>query len=429
MVFTSDDDSIWEFDAPKFWNFTEETEQELPSDSWFSEKTVSGPSYPPHFYPPTPEAYANRQTPAIPRERSLDPSSSYSKKNEPITQKTSYDPLLSAPSSKKRPFGNDKSQQDIKSDASRKQKITSNVFSRLAQSNTIASISKMAKPPDMKYQAKLNHRNTTAVTKKPIINKRNPTAITSATTTSRKPYSKQSEFVYRRVEKLTVIDDPFSTETNTTVATVQESSTTHQKQPPRQEPISSTSHVSSNQDKKDDTPLPPHMPFTPPRQIIPDWFFFNSPEKATIAAIKDSPRKESPSFIKDQTSPPPQSKEKKTKVPMFIQKNPFLEESPSVKKATNLPAPPRYTKLSTTGRYLNIDNEPEEPPQSIEHIKSPFEVAEKEDIRHIRHRRIIEDLRRRIYKKDPRHIRHKKIIEDLRLKVAKAVREAAEKNK
>ncbi|CEI87879.1 hypothetical protein G6F70_002425 [Rhizopus microsporus] len=429
MVSTSDDDSIWEFDAPKFWNFTGETEQELPSDSWFSEKTVSGPSYPPHFYPPTPEAYTNRQTPAIARERLLDQSSSYNKKNESMTQKTSYDPLLSAPNNKKRPFGNDKNQQNIKSGASKKQRITSNVFSRLAQSNTIASISKMAKPPDMKHQAKLNHRNTTAVTKKPTTNKMNHTAITSATTTSRKLYSKQSEFVHRHVENSTVIDDPLSTEINPTVAKAQDSSTTHQKQSPRQEPISSTSHVSSNQDKKDDTPLPPYIPFTPPRQIIPDWFFFNSPEKATIAAIKDSPRKESPSFIKDQTSSPLQSKEKETRVPMFIQKNPFLEESPSVKKATNLPAPSRYTKLSTTGRYLNINNEPEGLLQSTENIKSPPKVVEKEDIRHIRHRRIIEDLRRRIYKKDPRHIRHKEIIEDLRLKVAKAVREAAEKNK
>jgi hypothetical protein len=336
---------------------------------------------------------------------------------------------LSAPNSKKRPFGNDKDQQDTKSDASRKQKITGDVFSRLAQSNTIASISKMAKPPDMKYQVKLNYRNTAAVTKKPVINKMNPIATTSTTTTSRKSYSKHPEFVYRRVEKPTVIDDPFCTETNTTVATVQENSTTYQKQSPIQEPIFSTSRVSSNQDKKDDTPLPPYIPFTPPRQIIPDWFFFNSPEKATIAAIKDSPRKVSPPFIKDQTSPPPQSKETETRVPMFIQKNPFLEESPSVKNATNLLAPSRYTKLSTTGRYLNINNEPEESPQSIEHIKSPHEVVEKEDIRHIRHRRIIEDLRRRIYKKDPRHTRHKKIIEDLRLKVARAVREAAEKNK
>ncbi|ORE02578.1 hypothetical protein BCV72DRAFT_309013 [Rhizopus microsporus var. microsporus] len=429
MVFASDDDdSIWEFDAPKFWDFTGETKQELPSDSWFSERTVSGPSYPPHFYPPTPEAYANRRAFVIPRERSLDPSNSNSKKNEPKKQRISHDPL-SAFSSKKRPFGNDKDQQDTRPDASRKQKITSDVFSRLAQSNTISSISKMAKPPDMKYQAKLNHRNTAAVTKKPITNKMNPTATASATTTSRKPYSKHSEFVYRRVEKPTVMDDPFNTELNTAVASVQESSTTDQKQSPRQEPISSTSRISSNQDKKDDTPLPPYMPFTPPRQIIPDWFFFNSPEKATIAVIKDSPRKVSPSFIKDQTSPPPQSKEKETRVPMFIQKNPFLEESPSVKRATNRPAPSRYTKLSTTAKFLNTNNEPEELPQSTENIKSPLDVVEKEDTRHIRHRRIIEDLRRRIYKEDPRHIRHKKIIEDLRLKVAKAVREAAEKNK
>ncbi|KAI9254818.1 hypothetical protein BY458DRAFT_520739 [Sporodiniella umbellata] len=41
-----DNNSKWEFDAPKFWDLSGLLQKKLPSDSWFNEHTVSGPSFP-----------------------------------------------------------------------------------------------------------------------------------------------------------------------------------------------------------------------------------------------------------------------------------------------------------------------------------------------------------------------------------------------
>ncbi|KAI8364525.1 hypothetical protein EDC96DRAFT_511010 [Choanephora cucurbitarum] len=39
-------DDKWEFDMPKFWDFTNSIPQERPNESWFCEKNISGPSFP-----------------------------------------------------------------------------------------------------------------------------------------------------------------------------------------------------------------------------------------------------------------------------------------------------------------------------------------------------------------------------------------------
>lgn len=236
-----------------------------------AEKTIFGPSYPPHYYPPTSEAYTSRQTSDLPRKRSLDQSCSNNKENVPKKQKLIYS-SSSAPI-KKRPFEKEEDQQDTKPSSSKKQKIIGDFFSRLAQPSTIVSASKIATAPNMKQQAKPINMNMKAALKKAAINKINFSATMSDMTNSRKPSAKPAGFVYRIVRWPIITEDLVNAEFNTTVEEPQESPPADQKQPPKQEPTQSTGRVSDDRIKKDDIPCPPYMPFTPPHQIMPDWFF------------------------------------------------------------------------------------------------------------------------------------------------------------
>lgn len=114
-----DNESKWEFVAPKFWDFTNRLPQELPPDSWFSklkqtklcflsqlkkyllgERTISGPSFPVHS-PPFSRLKKRRPTQSEPSESSA---------------------------TKKIP--------------TKKQRLNDDVFSRLSSTTTVSSASK-----------------------------------------------------------------------------------------------------------------------------------------------------------------------------------------------------------------------------------------------------------------------------------------------